>query len=209
MSTTASPPVSDKQQHARELYHSDAYAWSIEQADALRRRDFSAIDWENVIEEIESVGRTEKRVWTSNCAQAINHLLKIEHARMATPHEAENWEDEVQQFRIEMTSAIVENPRLQNIYPEMFRTAWQQGRNMAVKELAKYDVEHRLQPDKHSARKARDRSLPASCPYRLYDVTAFRYDRKATLHKHDPDVLPETVRRSLDYQRARSQDWDR
>lgn len=209
MSSTVSAPVSDKQQHARELYHSDAYAWSVEQSDALRRRDFAAVDWDNVIEEIQSVGRTEKRIWTSKCANAIEHLLKIEHAKLATPAEVEGWENEVQRFRRQMVSVIVDNPRLQNLYPEMFRAAWQQGRNAALDALASYDVEHNLEPDKRSARKARGRSLPSSCPYLLYDVTAFRYDRKATLHQHDPDVLPPSVRKSLDYSRSRSRDWGR
>lgn len=37
---------------AHELYLKDFYAWALEQAAAMRRRDFGAVDWENVIEEI-------------------------------------------------------------------------------------------------------------------------------------------------------------
>ena len=155
------------------------------------------------------MGRTEKRIWTSKCANAIAHLLKIEHAKMATPEEVEGWEDEIQGFRRDMVSVIVDNPRLQNLYPEMFRAAWHRGRSDAVAALASYDVQHNLEPDSRSARKARRRSLPVSCPYRLHDVTAFTYDRKAAIHEHDPDVLPDAVRRSLDNHRSRSQQWDR
>ena len=209
MSTAASAPLTQQQRESAELYHSDPYAWSVEQSDALRRRDFAAVDWENVIEEIESVGRTEKRIWTSKCANAITHLLKIEHARLATPAEVEGWEDEVQRFRGQMVAVIVDNPRLQNLYPEMFRAAWQQGRSEAIDALASYDVEHNLQPDKRSARKARRRSLPVPCPYQLQDVTAFTYDRKAAIHEHDPDVLPAPVQRMLDDHRSRSGQWDR
>ena len=209
MSTAASPPLTQQQRKSAKLYHSDPYAWSVEQSEALRNRDFSAIDWENVIEEIESVGRTEKRIWTSKCANTITHFLKIEHAKLATPAEVEGWEDEVQRFRRQMVAVIVDNPRLQNLYPEMFRAAWHQGRNAALDALASYDVEHNLQPDKRSARKARHLSLPSACPYCLFDVTAFRYDRKATLHQHDHDVLPPSVRESLAYSRSRSRNWDR
>ena len=60
MSTAASPPLTRQQRDSAELYHSDPYAWSVEQSDALRRRDFAAVDWDNVIEEIVSVGRTGK-----------------------------------------------------------------------------------------------------------------------------------------------------
>ena len=209
MATAPSPPVSLQQRKSADLYMSDPYAWSVEQSDALRRRDFAAVDWENVIEEIESVGKTEQRTWTSKCANTLTHLLKIEHARMATPEEVKGWEKEVQRFRRQMVTVIVANPRLQNLYPDMFRAAWQQGRSEAVESLAEYDVEHNLQPDMRSARKARKHSLPRSCPYPFQDVTAFTYDRKAAVHEHDPDVLPAAVQRMLDYHRSRSRQWDR
>lgn len=209
MATAPSPPVSLQQRKSAELYMSDPYAWSVEQSDALRRRDFAAVDWENVIEEIESVGKTEQRTWTSKCANTLTHLLKIEHARMATPEEVIGWEKEVQRFRRQMVTVIVANPRLQNLYPDMFRAAWQQGRSEAVESLAEYDVEHNLQPDMRSARKARKHSLPRSCPYPFQDVTAFTYDRKAAIHEHDPDVLPAPVQRMIDYHRSRSRQWDR
>ena len=209
MSTAASPPLTQQQRESAKLYHSDPYAWSVEQSDALRRRDFAAVDWENVIEEIVSVGRTEEREWTSLCANTITHLLKIEHGRMATPEEIEGWEEEVQQRRKDMAAVIVDNPRLQNLYSPLFRKAWQRGRSKAIEHLAKYDVQHNLEPDKRSARKARHLSLPRSCPYQFHDVTAFTYDRHADVHEPDPDVLPSSVRRSLDYHRSRSRQWDR
>ena len=209
MSMAASSPAALQQRKSAELYHSDPYAWSLEQADALRRRDFAAVDWDNVIEEIESVGRTEQRTWTSHCAIAVSHLLKIEHGMIATSDEVEGWEEEVQQHRKDMAAVIVDNPRLQNLYPQMFHAAWQRGRSKAIEHLAKYDVQHHLQPDKHSARKARHLSLPRSCPYQLQDVTAFTYDRNADVHEPDPDVLPPQVKRILDYHRSRSQHRDR
>ena len=62
-----------------ELYTRDFYSWAMQQADALRRRDYAAVDWENVIEEIEDVGRSERRTWTSHCAVLVEHVLKLEH----------------------------------------------------------------------------------------------------------------------------------
>lgn len=40
-------------------YDLDTYAWAREQADALRRRSANEIDWENVAEEIESLGKQQ------------------------------------------------------------------------------------------------------------------------------------------------------
>ena len=41
MSATTTPARGVRQTQAAELYHSDGYTWAIEQADALRRRDFA------------------------------------------------------------------------------------------------------------------------------------------------------------------------
>ena len=49
--TSDAQPLSEPR--VNELYWRDSYSWALEQADALRRRDFDAVDWENVIEEIE------------------------------------------------------------------------------------------------------------------------------------------------------------
>ncbi len=41
----------------------------------MRRRDYCAIDWDNVIEEIGDVGRRGEKEWASLCKNVISHLL--------------------------------------------------------------------------------------------------------------------------------------
>jgi hypothetical protein len=43
-----------------DLYEDDILLWSEHQAEALRRRATNEIDWENVAEEIEAIGRSER-----------------------------------------------------------------------------------------------------------------------------------------------------
>ena len=64
------------------LYERDILVWSEEQANLLRRleageRVNGAIDWPNVIEELESVGRSELHACESLLRQALIHLLKL------------------------------------------------------------------------------------------------------------------------------------
>lgn len=64
------------------LYWDDGLAWSEQQAGLLKRlrageRVNEAIDWENVIEEIEQMGRSELRTVASMLRLALEHLLKI------------------------------------------------------------------------------------------------------------------------------------
>ncbi|WP_306647905.1 DUF29 domain-containing protein [Massilia pseudoviolaceinigra] len=58
------------------LYDMDVLAWSIEQAALLRERRWSALDMENLAEEIEDVGNSMRRELGSRMAVLIAHLLK-------------------------------------------------------------------------------------------------------------------------------------
>jgi hypothetical protein len=57
-------------------YDADFYAWIVEQARLLRAGELSAIDAANIAEEIESVGRSDRRELHSRLVMLIMHLLK-------------------------------------------------------------------------------------------------------------------------------------
>jgi hypothetical protein len=62
----------------RDLYEDDILLWSEQQAAALRRRAANEVDWENVAEEIESVGNEQLHAVRSHLLQALLHDLKAE-----------------------------------------------------------------------------------------------------------------------------------
>lgn len=117
------------------LYETDLYSWTREQAAALRRRDLAAIDWDNVTEEIESLGRSEVRAWTSTATQAIRHMLKIQYWPSATEAAVSGWMKEVWTFRRAMADTITENPGLQARYAELLEKAWRAGRDAVIDDL--------------------------------------------------------------------------
>ena len=194
MSSTTTPSSGLRKPLAAELYHSDGYSWAIEQADTLRRRDFAAVDWDNVIEEIKDVGKAEVRSWTSYCARTIEHLLKIEHYRKATDEELKHWSQEVSHFRIRMARIIRKNPGLQGEYESMFADAWEDGRDHTCHRLADYDQSDDSLTDRGTAYRHRNLTLPQDCPYKLEDVTAFQFKRDS-VPRHD--VWPPEVARIL------------
>ena len=61
-----------------DLYDDDILVWSEQQAEALRRRSANALDWDNLAEEIEDVGRSQLRAVESHLVQALLHDLKAE-----------------------------------------------------------------------------------------------------------------------------------
>jgi hypothetical protein len=58
------------------LYETDFYAWSYEQAALLKAGRFSTLDVDNIIEELESLGKSDRRALISAYTILIMHLLK-------------------------------------------------------------------------------------------------------------------------------------
>ena len=172
------------------LYRRDGWSWARQQADALRRRDLQAIDWDNVIEEIESVGRAERGRWVSNCARVIEHMLAVEHWKSATAGNVKHWRKEIRAFRLEMAAAIRANPGLQGEYEEMLSEAWDAGRARAVDRLAEYSASEAGADDDRPHERAADAQLPDDCPYLVEHVAA--YDPKRNKQPRS-DVWPPGV----------------
>lgn len=84
------------------LYDTDVLAWSEQQASLLRERRFgdNALDWDNIVEEIEDVGKNVYRACRSQLDNILIHLLKIEFIGPAEtiPH----WKREIANFRLEL-----------------------------------------------------------------------------------------------------------
>jgi len=108
------------------LYEHDTLAWSEHQADLLRRlaageRLNETIDWPNVIEEIESVGRSQLSTVKSLLVQALAHDLKCEAWPLApdVPH----WRAEARGFRGDAAEAFTPSMRQRIDIAELYRRA--------------------------------------------------------------------------------------
>ena len=106
-----------------DLYRRDILAWSEQQAALLRRaaagERVNDIDWPNIVEEIESVGRSELRACESLLARAIDHLLKLHgwpgHAA------ADHWRAELRVFLRDARAAFSPAMRQQIDVTSLYR----------------------------------------------------------------------------------------
>ncbi len=148
------------------LYDTDILIWSERQADLLRRlasgeRLNETIDWENVIEEVGSVGRSELHGCESLLLLALIHLLKLHLAPNSRP--ASHWRGEVDTF--------LANAR------RYFSPSMRQRIDLAAlyaQALSRLRTE---------ARGKRDPRLPAICPFVLDDLLVTEPDIEALLAK--------------------------
>ncbi len=177
MSSATTPARGVRQAPAAELYHTDGYTWAIEQADALRRRDFDAVDWDNVIEEIEDLSRSEERSLKSQYAKVIEHLLKLQYRRQWETGPVSGWETSVNTARREIEDVLRENPGLAGRRDEVFARAWHKAKADAVAAFVAHDIETIVdETPRRRASKRLTRSwnevLPAGCPYTRAQVEA-------------------------------------
>jgi hypothetical protein len=61
----------------KELHDRDFNLWIENQAVAIKNQDFKAMDWENLLEEIEDIGASQKRALRSYYYKLVEHILKI------------------------------------------------------------------------------------------------------------------------------------
>ena len=96
-------------------YDDDFFLWTQEQAQALRalgRERFNApVDWENVAEEIESLGKRDRRACESQIGNIILHLLKLRH--LPWDESRNGWEKEIRGFRKSLRRILRDSPSLQ------------------------------------------------------------------------------------------------
>jgi hypothetical protein len=64
------------EQTGTNLYEQDFLAWTISQAEALRARQAVALDWANLLEEVESMGASQRRELRNRMRVLLMHLIK-------------------------------------------------------------------------------------------------------------------------------------
>ncbi len=103
------------------LYERDFYAWATEQAALLRAGHLSAADVENIAEEIDSMGRSERRELTSRLTILLTHLLKWQ---MQADRRGRSWLLSIVEQRGEALSVLEENPSLRSQIDQIMATAY-------------------------------------------------------------------------------------
>jgi hypothetical protein len=127
------------------LYDQDLVLWSEAQARALRAAAGAGwntpIDWENVAEEIESLGRSERHALASHIAVVIEHLLKLQVSPAQEP--VRGWRDTIRRARREIERRLKDSPSLRREVPGIIAEEIGPARALVLDSLQDY-AEHPL-----------------------------------------------------------------
>ena len=134
-------------------YDKDFFKWTRSQVSLLKKGQIDKIDVANLIEEIESLGKSDKRSLNSHLINLLMHMLKKKYQKM---DDTSSWDTSITNARIEIKLLLRDSPSLRNELIKVFGDAYQDAREKAA-------VETRLNINK----------FPVECPWELEDVLQF------------------------------------
>jgi hypothetical protein len=141
-----------------QLYETDFYAWTRQQAGELRRfartRPNLPLDLEHIAEEISDLGKSGHDAVFSLAQRIVEHLLLIEHSP-ATGQRL-HWADEIDGFRDQMKRKL--SPTIRRHLKRDLRAVYADGRRLVERKMRRHDEEQAAA------------ALPADCPYTVEQV---------------------------------------
>ena len=98
----------------KQLHESDFNLWVEQTKEAIQNRDFEKIDWDNLLDEIDDMGKSEKRSLDSYMQRLIEHILKLKFWHAERERCGNGWMREVTNFRNRIKRILKKNPSLNN-----------------------------------------------------------------------------------------------
>ena len=96
----------------KSLYETDFYQWIETTVKQLENQEYKDIDWENLIEEVATLGRSEKHKLKSLLTRLLEHLLKLAYWESQKDYNSYHWEGEIINFRIQLKKVLKDSPSL-------------------------------------------------------------------------------------------------
>ena len=112
-------------------YNQDFYSWTQEQAALLRAGRLNDLDIENLIEEVETMGRSEKRALESRLTVLLVHLLKWKYQ---PDRHGRSWTLTIVGQRIKLDRVLKDNPGLKPQLSDLLTNAYRLAKVEAEKE---------------------------------------------------------------------------
>ena len=107
------------------LYDSDFALWIEETVKQLKSGDFSQVDLKNLIEEVESLGKKDKRELENRLMTLFEHALK--RCYVPLPECYRGWENSLKRTQKELKKILRDSPSLKNYFDKVFVECYRDG----------------------------------------------------------------------------------
>ena len=133
-------------------YEQDFYGWTQWQAEVIAKREVSELDWQNLQEELEALGRQEYRELVSGLTVLLGHLLKWEYQ---PEKRSRGWFLTIREQRRAINRHLDRNPSLKSRIVDALEDGFEAGVDLALRET-----------------NLPLRTFPEQCPYQFEEVLA-------------------------------------
>ncbi|MGH2412932.1 MAG: DUF29 domain-containing protein [Microcystaceae cyanobacterium] len=139
------------------LYEQDYCLWLETTLKQLKARNLEYLDWEHLIEEIETLGNEQRHKVDSYLAQLLIHLLLYQYWQQERDYCGRGWENEISNFRLQL-DLLFESKTLFNHFLERIGIIYPKARRQAVLKT-----------------KLPASTFPEQCPYMPEQILDFDY----------------------------------
>ena len=114
------------------LYVTDFALWIEQTVSSIKSQDYSNVDWENLIEEIEALGKRDRRELESRLTTLFEHTLKRNYVNL--PECYGGWEATISRTQQELSRILRDSPSLRNNFLTIYDECYQNARKNMSKE---------------------------------------------------------------------------
>jgi Domain of unknown function DUF29 len=115
-------------------YEHDFYLWTQAQAAALRAKDLAQLDLDHLAEEIESLGKRDRRGMESYLEGVMLHVLKWVYQPQERPRRGRSWRRSIDNARGGMERLVRDSPHLRELPPPLVAQAYRRARRGAARD---------------------------------------------------------------------------
>jgi hypothetical protein len=133
-------------------YEEDVYGWATHTAELLRSNKMDEVDFDSIIEEIESLGRSEKGQLINRLSLILSHLLKWQYQ---PARKTRSWDLTIKENRRRFKNILKDNPSLKSKLDEILDDAYYYAKLEAGKETS-----------------IDESTFPEVCPYSFEEITS-------------------------------------
>jgi len=152
-------------QDLKQLYEKDFILWVEENLRLIKEKNYEEVDWENLFEEIEDMGRRHLDSAISYMAILMEHLYKLEHFKIDEKM-GKSWIKSVLNARDRLELMLKREPSLRRKLEEYLSWAWEE----AVLNLISWFRDNEELAEKFFRRLPSKEDFPSECPYNFEEV---------------------------------------
>ena len=136
------------------LYDIDFVEWAAKTAELLRQGRLDEVDLENVAEEIESLGKSDRRAAASQLLRMLMHLIK---QRIQPERAGTSWRTSIINARLEMDLLFKDSPSLRRYFESTLDETYREAVRQALDET-------------NLKSRSKELDIPEKCPYTLDEL---------------------------------------